>query len=272
MRSRSRRYNRIMHRQIRQALEDSADPVKAAFFPRFFKAGKGEYAEGDVFIGVTVPKQRVIAKEFRAVSLQTIEAMLADPVHEMRLTALLILDLQFAKASQGDRKTIVDFYLRHLDGVNNWDLVDGSAPYILGEYLRTKKDRSVLYRLARSGKLWRERIAIVATQALIRAGEFEDTLRLAEILLHHKHDLIHKAVGWMLREMGKKDEAVLRVFLDKHAATMPRTMLRYAIERMSASDREAYMKLRSAISTTRLSPPAPPRGNTPSSTRSSGAS
>ncbi len=230
-----------MVRDIRAALKAQADSTKAAFFPRFFKAGKGEYAEGDVFIGVTVLQQRTIAKQFKMAPLSTIEEMLADPVHEMRLTALLILDLQFAKGSPDERKTIVDFYLRHLDGVNNWDLVDSSAPYILGEYLRTKKDHAVLYRLARSGKLWRERVAMVATQALIRAGEFEDTIRIAEILLHHKHDLIHKAVGWMLREMGKKDEKVLHLFLKKHASTMPRTALRYAIERMSAKDKALYM-------------------------------
>lgn len=233
---------------IRKALEKVADPTKAAFFPRFFKAGKGEYAEGDRFLGVTVPQQRSIAKQFRETPLKTIEEMLADPMHEMRLTALLILDLQFQKASADERKAIVDFYLRHLDGVNNWDLVDGSAPYILGEYLKTKKDRSVLYRLARSGQLWRERIAIVATYALIKTGETEDTVRIATILLPHTHDLIHKAVGWMLREMGKKDDAALRVFLDLHAATMPRTMLRYAIEKMSPRDRQRYMRMKANAS------------------------
>lgn len=236
-----------MKREIQNALKQAADPTKAAFFPSFFKTGKGQYGEGDVFIGVTVPKQREIAKQFRDTPFEDIEAMLADPVHEMRLTALLILDLQFAKGSQEERKAIVDFYLRHLDGVNNWDLVDSSAPQMLGTWLLTKKDHAVLYRLARSGKLWRERVAIVATQALIKVGEFEDTIRIAEILLHHKHDLIHKAVGWMLREMGKKDEAVLRAFLDKHAAVMPRTMLRYAIEKMTSKDRAAYLAHKKAV-------------------------
>ena len=230
-----------MTERIRQALQEASDPVKAAFFPRFFKAGKGEYAEGDVFLGVTVPRQRAIAKEFRDASFATIEEMLADPVHEMRLTALLILVEQYRKADAERKKAIVDFYLRHLDGVNNWDLVDGSAPYILGAWLVAKKDRSVLYRLARSGSLWRERVAIVATYALIKAGDFDDTVRIATILLPHRHDLIHKAVGWMLRELGKKDEKTLRNFLDQHAATMPRTALRYAIERMSARDRGEYM-------------------------------
>lgn len=231
-----------MIHQIRQALKQESDATKAAFFPRFFKTGKGEYGEGDVFLGVTVPRQRAIARRFSDAPLADIEAMLADPVHEMRLTALLILVRRFEKGTPDERKEIADFYLRHLDGVNNWDLVDSSAPYILGAWLLPKKDRSVLYRLARSGKLWRERVAIVATYALIKAGEFDDTIRIATILLHHKHDLIHKAVGWMLREVGKKDEKVLRAFLSEHAATMPRTALRYAIERMDAVDRAAYMR------------------------------
>lgn len=225
---------------IREELRQASDPAKVANSARFFKAGPGQYGEGDRFIGVTVPEQRAIAKHFNDASFETIETMLADPVHEMRLTALLILDLQFAKADADGKKSIVDFYLRHLDGVNNWDLVDCSASSILGAWLLQKKDRSVLYRLARSGKLWRERVAIVATQELIRHGEFEDTIRIATILLEHKHDLIHKAVGWMLREMGKRDEKLLRSFLDQHAATMPRTTLRYAIERMSPKDRAAY--------------------------------
>ncbi len=235
-----------MERAIRAALENHASPAKAESSLRFFKAGPGQYAEGDRFLGVTVPEQRAIAKRFADASLTTIETMLADPVHEMRLTALLILDLQFAKADADGKKSIVDFYLRHLDGVNNWDLVDGSAPYILGAYLVTKKDRSVLYRLARSGKLWRERVAMVATYALIKAGDFEDAIRIAAILLMHKHDLIHKAVGWMLREIGKKDENELRNFLDQHAATMPRTALRYAIERMTPTERKRYMAMKNA--------------------------
>ena len=228
-------------RDIRAALKAEADPAKAAFFPSFFKTGKGQYGEGDVFLGVTVPKQRAIAKKFRGAPLGTIEEMLADPVHEMRLTALLILVSKFQKGSADEKKAIVDFYLRHLDGVNNWDLVDGSAPYILGAWLVAKKDRSVLYRLARSGKLWRERVAMVATYGLIKEGDFEDVERVATILLRHRHDLIHKAVGWMLREMGKKDEARLRAFLEKHAATMPPTALRYAIERLPAASKKDYM-------------------------------
>lgn len=230
-----------MLQKIRAALKKASDTKKAAFFPSFFKMGTGQYAAGDRFLGVTVPEQRIIAKQCKDASLETIEEMLADPVHEMRLTALLILVAQFQKADTNQKKAIVDFYLRHLDGVNNWDLVDSSAPYILGGWLCLKKDRSVLYRLARSGKLWRERVAMVATWGLIRTGDTEDAIRIAGILVGHRHDLIHKAVGWMLREVGKKDGASLRKFLDEHAATMPRTTLRYAIERMSLAERKHYM-------------------------------
>ena len=226
---------------IRSALEKLGSPAKAAHGLRFFKAGPGQYAAGDRFLGVTVPEQRSIAKRFVEASFADLETMLADPVHEMRLTALLILGMRFQKADEKGRKAIVDFYLRHLDGVNNWDLVDASAPSILGQWLLAKKDRSVLYRLARSGKLWRERVAVVATYALIKAGECDDTVRIANILLHHKHDLIHTAVGWMLREMGKKDEKALRAFLDEHAETMPRTALRYAIEHFPERERQRYL-------------------------------
>jgi 3-methyladenine DNA glycosylase AlkD len=231
---------------IREALAAKGSRAKAASSARFFRTGPGQYGEGDVFLGVTVPEQRAIAKRFADAPFGDLETMLADPVHEMRLTALHILALRFKKADADGKKAIADFYLRHLDGVNNWDLVDSSAPYILGAWLLPKKDRSVLYRLARSGKLWRERVAIVATQELIRHREFEDTIRIATILLHHKHDLIHKAVGWMLREVGKKDDAVLRAFLDEHAATMPRTALRYAIEKMSPAERARYRGMAAA--------------------------
>lgn len=230
-----------MHRDVREALEKLGSPAKAAHALRFFKAGPGQYAEGDAFLGVTVPEQRAIAKRFKDATLADIEVLLADPVHEIRLTALLMLVGQFQEGDAEKQKAIADFYLRHLDGVNNWDLVDSSAPQILGAWLVTKKDRSVLYRLARSGKLWHERVAIVATQELIRHGGFEDTVRIATILLVHEHDLIRKAVGWMLREMGKKDIVVLREFLSAHAATMPRTALRYAIERMGFSERKKWM-------------------------------
>ncbi len=239
----------VMIDDIRTALKKLGSKAKAENSARFFKSGKGQYGEGDIFLGVTVPEQRLIAKQFADAPLDVIEHMLADPVHEMRLTALLILVRKFEKGSDADKKAIVDFYLRHLDGVNNWDLVDGSAPYILGAWLLPKKDRSVLYRLARSGKLWRERVAIVATWGLIRKGDLEDAIRISVILLHHKHDLIHKAVGWMLREVGKKDGNVLRTFLDQHATTMPRTALRYATERMEKHEKAAYLARKKSATT-----------------------
>ena len=224
-------------------LQTMADLGKAAFFPRFFKTGPGQYGEGDVFIGVTVPQIRSVVKEFRAMPLSQVPDLLRSPLHEARLAGLLLMALKFSKADETEREKIVRLYLKNLTYVNNWDLVDSSAPYILGEWLMDK-DRSVLDTYARSGDLWEERIAIVATLAFIRKGQLEDTVRIAEILLHHPHDLIHKAVGWMLREAGKRDLSVLRKFLDTHAAVMPRTMLRYALEKLPEPERKRYMAMK----------------------------
>ncbi len=237
-----------MHTQVKKALAAAADPGKAAFFPRFFKAGKGEYAEGDKFMGVTVPQMRVVAKRFSDLPLSVIEKLLADPWHEMRMIGLFVLVSQFEKGDAKRRKRIVDFYLSHLKGVNNWDLVDLSAYKILGEWL-ADKDRKKLYGLAKSNVLWERRIAIVSTYAFIRKNDLKDTFALAEILLHDRHDLMHKAVGWMLREAGKRDADALRSFLAKHAATMPRTALRYAIEKFSETERRRWLskKRRSSL-------------------------
>lgn len=219
-----------------------ANPEKAAFFPRFFKAGPGEYAEGDKFIGVIVPNQRKVAKQFRDLPQTEIDKLLNDPVHECRLTGLLILVGQFERSKdQAQRKSIMQYYLSRTDAVNNWDLVDSSAHKILGKWLVDRKDRRVLDRLAKSKNMWEQRIAMVATYTLIKNGELDDTLRLAEKLLSHKHDLIHKAVGWMLREAGKQDDKVLLAFLDQHAHRMPRTMLRYSIEKLSDARRKKYL-------------------------------
>lgn len=227
------------------ALEAARDPVKATFFPRFFKAGPGEYAEGDIFLGVTVPKTREIVKAHRTLLLAEIPHLLVSPVHEVRLAGLLLLVTKFEKGDDAVREDIVRCYLDHVDAVNNWDLVDTSAPQILGKWLMTR-DRSLLFEFARSGHLWKERIAIVATFAFIRAGEHADTFAIAEILMHHEHDLIHKAVGWMLREVGNRDRAALDGFLEKFAAVMPRTMLRYAIEKHPEPARKRYMGMRKA--------------------------
>jgi 3-methyladenine DNA glycosylase AlkD len=218
-------------------------PEKAKILSGFFKCGKGEYGEGDRFLGVTVPEQRAIAKEYRDLSFPEIEKLLRSSYHEARLTGLLVLTYAFEKTDGGKRKSIFDFYLANLSAVNNWDLVDVTAPNIVGGYLLEKKPaRKILYRFAKSKNLWERRIAIVSTFAFIRKNEFGDTLAIAELFLADLHDLIHKATGWMLREVGKRDESVLRKFLGTHAAIMPRTMLRYAIERFSPMERARFLE------------------------------
>jgi 3-methyladenine DNA glycosylase AlkD len=231
-----------MTENILNDLKALSDPEKAAFLPRFFKAGPGEYAEGDVFIGVTVPKIRSVAKKYSSASMAQVKQLLRSRVHEHRLTALLILVDKFAKADASDRGRIVAFYLDNLDHVNNWDLVDLSADKILGAYLFENKDRRILDELCDSGHLWRQRVSIISAFYFIRKGDFGDTLRIAEKLLTHKHDLIHKAVGWMLRETGKRDRKAEEIFLNKYYRIMPRTMLRYAIEKFSEDDRQKYLK------------------------------
>lgn len=204
------------------------------------KTGPGQYAEGDRFLGVRVPDVRRIAREFRALSLDGARALLASKWHEERLLALVILTMQFAKASDSERKAIYNLYLASTDRINNWDLVDVSAPQIVGAYL-LDRDRRPLYRLAKSKSLWERRIAILATQHFIRRGELDPTFAIAELLLRDRHDLIHKAVGWMLREAGLRDRSRLELFLDVHAPAMPRTMLRYSIERLPNDLRRRYM-------------------------------
>src|SRR3989344_8616657 len=213
---------------VEEELRDAANPVKAKILAGFFKTGKGEYGEGDVFLGISVPEQRKIASKHASADLSEISRLLSSKIHEHRLTALMILEKKYESA--GEKKRIVSFYVRNLKRVNNWDMVDLTAPAILGDWL-VGKDRKMLYRLAKSPHLWTRRIAIVATLTLIRCGQLRDTFALCARLLNDKHDLIHKACGWMLRETGKRDERALDGFLAKHAAAMPRTMLRYAIER-----------------------------------------
>lgn len=226
--------------QLKLELKKYIQPEKAAFFPRFFKTGKGQYAEGDKFLGITVPSQRKVAKQFSDISLFELQKLVASEYHEHRLTALIILVNKFRKSrGEIERKTLIDFYLQNIDFVNNWDLVDSSAE-ILGEYL-ADKDRSLLYELAKSGKLWHERIAIIATFHYIKNNSHNDTLAIAEILLNHEHDLIHKAVGWMIREVGNRNLKAETDFLDLHYTKMPRTMLRYAIERFPEDVRQHYL-------------------------------
>ena len=223
---------------IHEALASLSDPGKREILLRFFKTGKGEYGEGDEFMGVTVPQIRGVAKHFGHLSFDVLDGLLRQPIHDMRLCALIIL---VGMARKGVTGEMLDFYLRHTDCINNWDLVDCSAPAIVGRYLEDRPG-DLLDRLAASPVLWENRIAMVATLHLIRLGRLEDTYRLALRFMDHPHDLMHKATGWMLREAGKRDEGRLADFVEEHRPAMPRTMLRYAIERLSPEKRRHLMR------------------------------
>ena len=237
---------------VRRELEAYIDPVKREYLPRFFKTGKGQYGEGDKFLGVVVPNTRRVAKLYKDVPFGVMAELQQSEWHECRLCALLMLVERFKKSDENGRKSIYEFYLSQTARINNWDLVDLSAPGIVGEYLKDKS-REVLYCLAESPLLWDRRIAVVSTYTLIKSGDFIDIIRLAEWFLAHSartnahtpqplHDLMQKALGWMLREMGKRDKDLLVQFLEKHGKTMPRTMLRYAIEKFSEEERREFMK------------------------------
>lgn len=228
-------------------LEQEIVAGKREILQRFFKTGPGEYAEGDVFIGVPVPPVRKVAKMMAGADFPTIARMLDSEVHEHRLSGLLVLVEQYRKARREPvrRREIAEFYLAHTGAINNWDLVDLSAPKIIGEFVAETGDDAILYRLSESANLWERRIAIVATFGLLNAGRTEVTVELARRYLTHGHDLIHKASGWMLREMGKRaGEKYLLEFLDRYAAVMPRTMLRYSLEKLSADQRKYYMSMK----------------------------
>lgn len=218
-----------------------ANPEKAAFLQKFFKTGPGQYAEGDVFLGIVVPLTRSVAKANKQTPLPELQKLIESEYHEARLCALLIVAEQFKKADEAQRKALYDFYLRNARRINNWDLVDVTCPHVVGAYL-IDKDRSRLYELAESDNLWEQRIAMVSTVAFIRKREYSDTLALARILMGHKHDLMHKAVGWMLREVGKKDRETLTEFLEEYATSLPRTALRYAIEHYPEEQRQYFLK------------------------------
>ena len=226
--------------QLIKELQKLANPAKAEILQRFFKTGPGQYGEGDIFLGITVPEQRRIANKFD-LSLKELQKLLSSKIHEHRLTSLFILINKYKKADEKLREKIYNFYLKNIKKINNWDLVDLSAPNILGDFL-INKDKSILYKLAKSSNLWGRRISILSTFTFIKNNQFEDSIKIAEILLKDSHDLIHKAVGWMLREMGKRDEKVLISFLNKHYKNMPRTMLRYAIEKFDETKKQFYMK------------------------------
>ena len=226
--------------ELRRRLRKAAEPGRAETLQRFFKTGPGEYGEGDVFLGVPVPAVRKIAHRFHALEVEDVLQLLRSPVHEERLVALVWLVRRYERGDEGVRQAVYELYLDNTDRVNNWDLVDVSAPQIVGAHL-LDRPRGVLDRLARSPAVWERRISVMATFAFIRAGEHEDTLRLGRVLLRDEHDLIHKAVGWMLREVGKRDEALLMGFLERHAPEMPRTMLRYSVERLDPETRIRLM-------------------------------
>lgn len=227
--------------QVRRALKRHANPKKKKVLQRFFKTGKGEYGQGDVFLGITMPEIKAVAKKYFMLSFKEIRQLLKSEIHEERLCALLILVNNYKLKTENEQEKIVKFYLKNTKNVNNWDLVDLTAPKILGDWL-LKRNRSVLYALAASKNLWERRISMIATYRFIQECDFEDVLKLAKFHLRDEHDLMHKAVGWMLREVGKKNEKVLLRFLDSNYRHMPRTALRYAIERFDKKKKKHYMK------------------------------
>lgn len=229
---------------VQAALAQHASPSDAVFLQRFFKTGAGQYGEGDVFIGVRVPQTRAVCKQFHDLPLGEIQKLLNSAVHEHRLAAVILLSNQYKRAAPEVQREIFDLYLRnvHSGRVNNWDIVDSSAEFIVGPYL-ADKPKDILFALAKNKSVWCRRVAVLASFAYIKEGEPEVTVQLAELLLHDTHDLIQKAVGWMLREIGKHGQrSVQLAFLDAHAAEMPRTMLRYAIEHLSPEQKQRYMQ------------------------------
>jgi 3-methyladenine DNA glycosylase AlkD len=232
-----------LYSTIHQSLKDVSLPEKAAFFPRFFKTGKGEYGEGDFFLGVTLPNQRTISKHFfKEADKATIEKLINSKWHEERLTGLFILILKYrADKKSGNEQQWIELYLSNLKGVNNWDLVDSSAAPILGDWLENR-NKKILYDFAKSKDLWKNRISLIACLHFIKKGDLNDLLKISKILLPHKHDLIHKAMGWMLREGWKKDPERIENFLQENYLQIPRTALRYTIEKMSPEERQSWLK------------------------------
>jgi len=232
-------------KQLEKDLKKASNKEKAKLLQGFFKTGKGDYGEGDIFLGIIVPEQRKIAKStLQRLDYNDIQELLQSKIHEKRLIALLILVEKYKFAcknkNETEKKKIFDFYLKNTNNINNWDLVDLSSHKIIGNFL-LDKDKSILYKLAKSNHLWEKRISIISTFEFIRNNKFDDSLKIAELLLEDKHDLIHKAVGWMLREVGKKNQQAEESFLKKHYKKMPRTMLRYSIEKFPEGLRKRYL-------------------------------
>jgi 3-methyladenine DNA glycosylase AlkD len=227
--------------ELKNDLKNEANEKQAVVLRRFFKTGKGEYGEGDLFYGIKVPVQRKIAKKHKDISLTDIQILLNSPMHEERLVSLFILVDQFTTGDEETKERIFNLYLKNTKNINNWDLVDLSAPKIVGAYL-LNRDKEILFKFARSSNLWEKRIAILSTYTFIRNQNFDITLQISEMLLNDKHDLIHKGVGWMLRELGNKNLRVEEDFLKKHYRQMSRTMLRYAIEKFPEKKRKDYLQ------------------------------
>ncbi len=232
----------MSHQKIQDDLKKLTDPEKGQFLQGFFKTGPGEYGEGDKFWGIKVPDQRKVSrKHWKESTLEDVKKLLSNEIHEVRLTGLFVLVAMFKKADEKRRKLIYDFYLENKDRVNNWDLVDSSAHFIVGAFLENSSDRDILYQLAKSESLWDRRIAMISCYWFIKKDEFDDALKIAEILVMDEEDLIQKAVGWMLREIGKRDQEVEEKFLMKYYTEMPRTMLRYAIEKFEKDKKDFFM-------------------------------
>jgi len=228
-------------RTIQSKLKGLANKKNSEVAQRFFKTGPGEYGEGDIFLGIRVPVLRELAKEYQTITVKEAEHLLKSPIHEERLLALFILIRIYSKAEEIIKKAIYELYLKNTKFINNWDLVDASAEYIVGDFL-LDKGKNPLFQLARSKNLWERRISIMSTFCFIKHRQYSETLKVAKTLLNDKEDLIHKAVGWMLREVGKRDLSLEEEFLKAHYKEMPRTMLRYAIEKFPETKRQGYLK------------------------------
>ncbi len=232
----------MKYEDVVKEIKKYSSKEKAKTSQWFFKTEKGQYGFGDVFVGLTVPEMRIVSKKFNEIDLVQVQKLLNSKIHEERFIGLTIMDLKFSKANNLLKKKIVDLYIKNTNNINNWDLVDTSASYILGQYLLDKK-RDILYKLSKSKSLWERRISIIATYRFIKEGQFRDTLAISKNLLNDKEDLIHKAVGWMLREVGKKDEKILIKFLTDNISILPRTTLRYAIERFDDIRRKKFLSM-----------------------------
>jgi len=229
--------------KIKNEINKSANPEKAKDLMRFFKTSEGKYGEGDIFLGIKVPLQRKIAKKYFKLDLEEIQGLLRSKIHEHRMIGLFILINKYSKSNKDEKRDIFDFYLKNTKNINNWDLVDLTAPKIVGHFIEEHGGNiKILYKLAKSDDLWEKRIAIISTAFFIRKGKFKDTLKIVKILLEDEHDLIHKAMGWMLREVGKRNQKILEDFLEKNIKKIPRITLRYAIEKFPKKKRKRYLR------------------------------